>query len=615
LVRLTESDLEAAVRAIYETPVLRGARFVPESERVVFRANIDETHQAYCWDLNTGEYVALTSEHDPVAQAIPDRAGRRLAILRDEAGNELFNVTLVDLDHVGRGEVQLSEAPLGRVSIVDWYPDGKRLLLAGNDDDDNFAANFDIETKQLTKLFTSERWLEGGVDLSEDGRQIALSVSRNPDDAEDHEIAVLPADDPGDVRWITTGEGRRDEHPCWSPDGRLLAATSEFGDSTDLLVYEAENLNEIARLELEGEVLAICYWSPQSDWLDILLERHGRTSLYRAHLDGGGLRLQEAPFEQPGSVDGARREGQRVVLTFSAINRPQTATAVFDLEGKSLAELDIYQLELPLASAESIWIDSADGTPIQAWLMRDGSPNEAQPGLVYVHGGPTASTKDAWRRDLQALVLAGFTVIAPNYRGSTGFGPEFRKANINDLGGKDLEDCLAAADWLRSSPGVDSSRIGITGGSYGGYMTLWALVKAPEVFACGAGTVPVADWVQDYELADASFRYFDVYFFGGTPEERPELYRERSPITYIQELKAPLFISAGRNDSRCPFPPIEHFVETGWELGKDIEFDVQEAEGHGAGRKRAAIDTELKLLAFLRRRLGRTNVTSSVSGR
>ncbi|HEX5939118.1 MAG TPA: alpha/beta fold hydrolase, partial [Dehalococcoidia bacterium] len=601
-VQLSSTNLEEAVRAIYETPVLRGARIVPGSEQVVFLANIDETHQAYRWDLETGEYSQLTNEHDPVAQAVPDPAGKRLAILRDEAGNELYNLTLLDLEASKPVETALTDGPLGRVAITDWYPGSNSLLLSGNDDKDNFLARFDIETRALTKLFTSERWLEGGVDLSEDGRWIALSVSRDADDPEDHEIAVFPADAPSEIRWITTGKGRRDEHPRWSPDGSLLAFTSEFADDTHLVIYNSSDLSEVARLELTGEVLSLCYWSPSGDWLDLLLEHQGRNRLFRAHLDDRQLRLEERPW-QGGSIEAARRKGDRVAVTFSAVNRPQTATAVLDLEGRRVAELDIFQLDLELASAESIWLESADGTPIQAWLLRGKDVSGPQPGLVYVHGGPTSATKDAWRRDLQSLVLAGFTVLAPNYRGSTGFGPEFRKANINDLGGKDLEDCLAAAEWLRNSPDIDPSRIAIMGGSYGGYMTLWAMVKAPGAFACGAGTVPVTDWVQDYELADASFRYFDVYFFGGTPEEKPELYRDRSPITFVQDLAAPLFISAGRNDSRCPFPPIEEFVEKGWELGKEIEFDVQEAEGHGAGRKRTAIETQLKLLRFLRQRL------------
>ncbi|HEX5939641.1 MAG TPA: hypothetical protein VFZ12_04715, partial [Dehalococcoidia bacterium] len=144
---MSSTNLEEAVRAIYETPVLRGARIVPGGEQVVFLANIDETHQAHRWDLETGEYSQLTNEHDPVAQAVPDPAGKRLAILRDEAGNELYNLTLLDLEASKPVEIALTDGPLGRVAITDWYPGSNSLLLSGNDDKDNFLARFDIETR------------------------------------------------------------------------------------------------------------------------------------------------------------------------------------------------------------------------------------------------------------------------------------------------------------------------------------------------------------------------------------------------------------------------------------------------------------------------------------
>lgn len=602
---LDDHELEATVRRIYQTPSLLSPQVIPGGTHATFKANIDETYQAYLWEIGKEGYRRLTNEHDPVGQAIPDRAGKRLAILRDEGGTELYRLSLIDLDHPEAGEKLVTPEPLGRVHAVGWAADGQRLVLSGNDDSDNFVAVFDLPSQAMKKLFTSDRWLESS-DLSEDGRWVATSVARHENDPEDHDIAVFALDAPEDIRWVSTGEGDRDENPLWSPDASLLAFTAEIDDSTNLVVYQSDDLSEVARLKLDGDVVALAYWSPANSWLDLILERHGVDSLMRAHLKDGRVELDLAPGAPRGSVASARREGDLIALASSSMDQPMTSMKVVDLEGDEVAALEIAALNLPLQAASSEWIESADGANIQAWVIRpEEDAGVARPGIVYVHGGPTWASKDSWRRDIPSLVLEGYTVIAPNFRGSTGFGPEFRKANILDLGGKDLEDCLAAAAWLRRQPEVDPGRIAITGGSYGGYMVLQAMTTAPEVFACGAGTIPVADWVQDYELADASFRYYDVYFFGGTPEEKPDLYRERSPITHVQNLKAPMFISAGRNDSRCPFPPIEHFVEKALELGKEIEFDVQESEGHGATRKTAAIETELKILRFLRRHLSK----------
>ncbi len=592
---LSDAELQAAVQRLYELPSVRSARIVPERDLVAFIANIGETHQAYLWDIGGSDYRQLTDAHDPVAQCIPDRAGTRLALMRDTDGNELFRLSLLDLDSLDTGERLVTPAPPGRVMIVDWHPDGRRIVLAGNDDEDNFVSVLDLETGDHRKLFTSPRWLAAAA-LSEDGSLAAVSVPNNDDDLEDHDIAVVPLEGDTPVRWVSTGVGHRNDTPRWSPDGRRLALTAEIGDETWLVIYGWPEATEHGRVRIDGDEAALCYWAPDASFIDVITGHRGVQKLWRAAV-GATLAVESRP--EPGSIHAAHRTRDSVAVIGSAIDRPLTRIEVRDLDHRETASLDIATLDLPLGTPESVSFASADGTAIQGWFVprKDTTPG---PAVVYVHGGPTWAAYNAWRNDVQALALAGFTVVAPNYRGSTSFGPDFRKANVRDLGGMDLEDCLAAAEWLKARPEVDPARVAIAGASYGGYMTLWALVKSPETFVCGAGLVPVTDWVEDYELADAAFRYFDLYFFGGTPEDQPDLYRDRSPLTFIDALSAPLFINAGRNDSRCPFPPIEKIVEKGWELCKQIDFDIQESEGHGAARKTAAVATELKVLRFLR---------------
>jgi dipeptidyl aminopeptidase/acylaminoacyl peptidase len=156
--------------------------------------------------------------------------------------------------------------------------------------------------------------------------------------------------------------------------------------------------------------------------------------------------------------------------------------------------------------------------------------------------------------------------------------------NLSDIGGGDLNDVVAGAKWLAKQLEIDKSKIAIFGGSYGGYMTLMALTKRPEVFAAGVAIVPVTDRLEQYELVDAAARKYYEELFGGPPEKKRELYWDRSPINFVQNIKAPVLIAGGRNDPRCPIQPIEKFVKKLKEMKHPHEFILDEKEGHLAGR-------------------------------
>ncbi len=171
--------------------------------------------------------------------------------------------------------------------------------------------------------------------------------------------------------------------------------------------------------------------------------------------------------------------------------------------------------------------------------------------VVYVHGGPTAQTQNGFDRIVQFLANAGYLVIAPNYRGSTGYGKEFMDANRFDMGGGDLADVVAAAEWIKKSGYPDPQKIVLMGGSYGGYLTMMGVTKAPDEWAAGVPIVPFVNWFTEVKNEDPLLQQYDLATMGD-PEKNKALWEERSPIFFVDRIKAPLLLLAGAHDPRCP---------------------------------------------------------------
>ena len=189
-------------------------------------------------------------------------------------------------------------------------------------------------------------------------------------------------------------------------------------------------------------------------------------------------------------------------------------------------------------------------------LKRDGS----NPGIVFPHGGPTGQTTDGFSKTATALASRGYFVIQPNPRGSTGYGLAFQKANYQDLGGGDLKDEIAAKQFLVDSGYVDAKRVGITGGSYGGYMTLMAIGRTPDDFAAAVSLFGIIDWRTMWEHEDALLQAYQKSLLG-SPAEAPKVYDATSPMTYIKAVKTPLLVQQGENDIRVPVGQARQVVE------------------------------------------------------
>ncbi|MDQ6797045.1 MAG: prolyl oligopeptidase family serine peptidase, partial [Actinomycetota bacterium] len=225
------------------------------------------------------------------------------------------------------------------------------------------------------------------------------------------------------------------------------------------------------------------------------------------------------------------------------------------------------------------------------------------PILMLVHGGPTWAYSDTFMPEVQAWVDHGVAVAMVNYRGSTGYGTVFRDALIGNPGFPEVADVVAGLDALVAEGVADTDRAVIGGGSWGGYVTLLAIGLHPRRWAAAVAVVPVGDYVTAFADEAPGLQAFDRSLFGGSPDEVGDLYRERSPLTYVDRVRTPVLVIAGDNDSRCPIQQVLNYVEALQACGGEAEM-IRFDAGHGS----MVIDQRVRHmaaeLAFVLPRLG-----------
>jgi dipeptidyl aminopeptidase/acylaminoacyl peptidase len=362
----------------------------------------------------------------------------------------------------------------------------------------------------------------------------------------------------------------------------------------------------VLEFPLAGEPGDLTPYSISRDGRTILVIGAHRTveRLMLLDVDAGTIRTLPGIGGDLASWGGAgtfiRQDGKVVVTREDATMLPEVLLVDPD-DGSVLETLIATTPVPPSRPLRSLDVPTTGGVLAQGWLMTpDGSG--PFPTILDIHGGPQGHELDRFDPEAQAWVDRGFAFFTLNYRGSTGFGREYEQAIWGNVGRYELDDLVAARDTLVRAGIADPDRIVLNGGSYGGYLTLLGLGRRPDLWAAGVAYVAIADWRVMYEEGE-SLREYQVALFGGTPDEKPELTREASPVTYVEDLAAPLLVVQGRNDARCPARQIEGYIARAEELGKDITVDWFDA-GHGHGATQTRVDWCRRAIEFVEAKLG-----------
>jgi len=538
-----------------------------------------------------------------------------------------------------------------------WSPDGKWIAYQSDYDGDEQWDIFLVSPKngQLVNLTNTREVAEESPAWSPDGRYLAYMVK--PKTSSTYEIDVYDML-MREVKQLTSGTPKDmgNVAPIWSRDGKWIAYTQFQAKGTDsnvflaevatrkstlLTEHKGENLYSANDFSPDGRHLLITSnaangydnvgllnlatgsmdWLTQDKWQinGGNLSPDGKTITWTANVDGNteiflhdmasgktsALPLPTGVNTLAGSESSFTRDGTRLLYYHNGPNAPNDAWVYSLATGKSHPVTHSLVAGVrgeDMVEPYLVHYPSRDGKwTISAFVyMPYNLPHQpVSPAIVFVHGGPTAQTVNSFNRIVQYVVNQGYIVIAPNYRGSTGYGKQFQHANLFDMGGGDLEDVLAAADWIKQTGYVDPKKLILLGGSYGGYMTMMGVTKAPELWAAGVPIVPFVNWFTEIQNEDPVLQQSDMATMGD-PEKNKALYEDRSPINFIDQVKAPLLLLAGGHDPRCPKEEALQVVEAIKKRGGTADYKIYENEGHGFAKVENQIDAYRRVADFLK---------------
>ncbi|MET9799546.1 prolyl oligopeptidase family serine peptidase [Streptomyces sp. NPDC006368] len=564
--------------------------------RALFVSNATGTYELYAWDRATGEQRQVTDRPNGTTDGVLSPDGEWIWWFSDTDGDE-FGLWM---RQPFAGGADVPAAP----GLAPSYPAGLAIgrdgtAVIGRSTDEDGSTIHVVRPGQPPVEIYRHRESAGVGDLSWDGTLIAVEHTEHGDAMHSALRVVRPGGET--VAELDDTRGGTEELGLsvlgFAPvdgDTRLLVGHQRRGRWEPMLWDVTTGAETELGLDLPGDVSA--EWYPDGSALLIVHSFEARSEMWRYEIATRELVRVETPAGSVSSAT-ARPDGTVEYLWSSAARPP----AVRSTAGGVV--LDPPGMKAPASvPVEDVWVEGPGGR-VHALVQRPAGVTGPLPTVFEIHGGPTWHDSDAFAAGPAAWVDHGYAVVRVNYRGSTGYGRAWTDALKHRVGLIELEDIAAVREWAVASGLADPAKLVLSGGSWGGYLTLLGLGTQPEVWALGLAAVPVADYVTAYHDEMEALKALDRTLFGGSPEEVPERFEASSPLTYVDRVRAPVYISAGVNDPRCPIRQIDNYVDRLAARGA-----VHEVYRYDAGHGSLVVEERIKQvrleLAFAARYLG-----------
>lgn len=537
-----------------------------DPQHAVYISNETGTFELVCWEVDSGTSFQATSRTDGTTSGILSADGKSLWWFDDADGSEFGSWRHQPFGSGPESETAdaLPGVPPGYAAGVEV---GRTLAIAGFSDDDGTRIHL-AKDGEIRTVYAHQQDASLGA-LSRDETIWVLAHSEHGD-ARYPALRALDVESGSVMAELDDTPGRGLSPLEFSPvpgDNRLLVGHERRGrDELGIWDITSGEFTELT-IDLSGDIDATFYHDAAA--LLLIQTYRGRSALYRYDLVD--RRLHRLPAER-GVITAAlaRPDGSIWYRHSSAVHGPRTLTLPRGV-GAGGAQILLTPRGITPAASEPItdvWVDGPGGK-IHAWFSEPAAVRGDETGharLVYpavflVHGGPASADDDSFDAVRATYLDAGMAVVQVNYRGSTGYGSEWRDALTARVGHTELADIAAVQDDLVIRGLIDPDRCAIAGHSWGGFLTLLALGTQQSRWRCGVAGVPVADYLAAYEDEMEPMRAYDRALFGGSPAERKSAFEDSSPLTWVEYVQAPVLIFAGENDPRCPIRQINNYID------------------------------------------------------
>ena len=590
-----------SIEQFMDNEAIGGGSFSYDNSQLLISSNRSGIYNAFTVSTEGGEMTAITqSDSTSVFGNAFFPEDNRILLSADGNGDEIDHLFVRDLE----GNVtDITPEKGAKSDFYGWSKDNNSLYFGSNKRDPRF---FDVYKMNLED-YTSEMIYQNndGLDfrgMSDDENYFALSKTVNTNDS-DLFIYNSKTKEKIQINENQSANSSQD----FSKDNSIFYYTTDYGGEFSVLMsYNMETKENIKVLEKKWDISS-AYFTKKNKYMVVFVNEDGKNAI--EVLDSESMKPIDLPnFEGKSITSVGFSNDQKLMRMYVGGSNAPSDLYTYNFETKEQHQIsDVLNKDIDaedLVTAKVVRFESFDGTIIPAiyYLPHQASAENKVPAMVWVHGGPGGQTRQGFSSLIQYMVNQGYAVLAVNNRGSSGYGKTFYQMDDKNHGEKDLQDCVEGKNWLAGQTEIDGDKIGIIGGSYGGYMTMAALTYTPEEFAVGVNLFGVTNWMRTLKSIPPYWESFreSLYKELGDPYSADSTRLKRiSPLFHTDKVTKPLIVLQGAQDPRVLQVESDEIVAGVRKNNVPVEYVLFEDEGHGFVKKENQIEANERIVKFL----------------